>query len=552
MALSSLLYPWGTMGAPTRAANDAALAQLGQLGYTNQSGGDGAGGWMLKTDEGMRPAARDGDGNYSGQFADLLQQSQVDPNMVNLPGGKQWYRTGTGDPTQAFADKFASARPELKYHPEYGWGYDPTQLAKYGIGKESLGDKVLGAMPIILGSLMMGGAGALTAGAGGAGAGVAASGLVDAAAAPAVAGATGSTVGGAVGGLGSSVGLSAADLAGLTQMGQAAGLQGAVLDSFVGSGGTLGSTAAGLGGGGVIGMGNEGAWGANPTGGEVAPGTTPPGTPTPTPSFTDAMQKYISDMFTPEGLLKQGVSTGVSQLVQSGGDAATDAATNTATGTMADFMKNAGAGTTPQTITDLLNSPAAPSIKQIFDTAGGGAAGASALAQLLGIDDATAKLLGTALSTGLGVYGSNQQANSLAGIAAQSRADRMPALNAYNTALTHPDTFYNSAPAQGGLDAVLRKLSVQGNPALNPGALSKAAAYNLGGYDDYLKSLQGAAFGTAGNEMNVNVQGATAANGIPNSLGYGLAGLTSTDNGLSSLMSQLGNYLKLSNGSGLS
>ncbi len=56
-----------------------------------------------------------------------------------------------------------------------------------------------------------------------------------------------STLTGAGGSTGGAA-LSAADIAGLTQMGIDAGLSGAALESFVASGGTLGSTAAGVGG----------------------------------------------------------------------------------------------------------------------------------------------------------------------------------------------------------------------------------------------------------------------------------------------------------------
>jgi hypothetical protein len=68
---------------------------------------------------------------------------------------------------------------------------------------------------------------------------------------------SGSGVGGGAGGVipggatGATGALSAADVAGLTQMGQAAGLSGSALESFVASGGALGSAAAG--GGGVAG-----------------------------------------------------------------------------------------------------------------------------------------------------------------------------------------------------------------------------------------------------------------------------------------------------------
>lgn len=78
-------------------------------------------------------------------------------------------------------------------------------------------------------------------------------------------------------------GMSAADIAGLTQMGMDAGLSGGALDAFVASGGTLGSTAAG--GGGVLGGGMLDSGGAfdysfDGTGIEPGSGVDPSGFPT--------------------------------------------------------------------------------------------------------------------------------------------------------------------------------------------------------------------------------------------------------------------------------
>jgi hypothetical protein len=123
---------------------------------------------------------------------------------------------------------------------------------------------------------------------------------------------------------------------------------------------------------------------------------------------------------------------------------------------------------------------------------------------------------------GLGYLGADKMADAYQNIYNQTRADRMPALGAFNTALQNPNDFYNSAPAMGATDAVLRKLSMQGNPASNPGLLSQAAAYNLGGYNDYLRALSGPAFGTAGTEVNVASGAANAQGGGLNALGFGL------------------------------
>lgn len=147
----------------------------------------------------------------------------------------------------------------------------------------------------------------------------------------------------------------------------------------------------------------------------------------------------------------------------------------------------------------------------------------------------------------LGNMGADKMADALSGIYQQTRSDRMPALGAFNNALSNPDTFYNSAPATGALDAVLRKLSVNGNPIGNPGDLAKAAAYNLGGYNDYLRTLSGPAFGTTGTEVNVATGAANADAGGYNATGYALGRALNPTPNLQDLLGGLGG-LRLSIG----
>ena len=156
------------------------------------------------------------------------------------------------------------------------------------------------------------------------------------------------------------------------------------------------------------------------------------------------------------------------------------------------------------------------------------------------IDPSTLGLLGTGLSTALGAYGANQQAKSLTDIANQARGDRQPALNAFNSALSDPNGWYNSAPAMGATEAVLRKLSVgAGNPATNPTALSQAAAYNLGGYNDYLRTMSGPAFGGQASTIAAQTNAAQGNTNVYNALGSGLASLTSNQPDTNGLLAQL-------------
>lgn len=210
-------------------------------------------------------------------------------------------------------------------------------------------------------------------------------------------------------------------------------------------------------------------------------------------------------------------------------------ATGAAPGSLAEFANTptglpSGSGDATSIIAgDPLQTPwtgALPATPGATSPSFGATGTGSTLSNLLNIDPATGQLIGQVGATALGVLGANEQAGSLNDIANQLRTDRGPALSAFNTALANPNTWYESAPAMGATDAALRKLSISGNPAVNPGSLSKAAAYNLGGYNDYLRTLAGPAFGTAATEAGVGTRGAAASGDIYGALGYGLGALT--------------------------
>ena len=131
-------------------------------------------------------------------------------------------------------------------------------------------------------------------------------------------------------------------------------------------------------------------------------------------------------------------------------------------------------------------------------------------------------LAGSSLLTGIGA---RNTANSVEGIASRAEAARAPALSAYNAAVMSPDTFYNSAPAMGASNAAARALSVHGNPANNPALMAKLAAYNLGGYNDYLRSLGPLALGGIDATARGQLEAANARSGIYNAAGAGLGSL---------------------------
>ena len=139
--------------------------------------------------------------------------------------------------------------------------------------------------------------------------------------------------------------------------------------------------------------------------------------------------------------------------------------------------------------------------------------------------DDWAKVLGAAAPGVLGYFGAGSTADAAKEIAAQSRADRQPSLDYYNSLLTPQgiENYYKTPEVTGSVDAILRKLSMQGNPADNPGLLGQAAAYNLGGLTNARAGAAGPAFGTAGSEMNVNLAGAQAGAGQYDAIGLGLS-----------------------------
>lgn len=167
-------------------------------------------------------------------------------------------------------------------------------------------------------------------------------------------------------------------------------------------------------------------------------------------------------------------------------------------------------------------------------TGGAAAAGsagtiASAINKMFGtnLTDSDLSILGKLGGAGLGLLGANAQTDALKGILDQQRAERAPALNAFNNMLTNPDSWYSSAPAQGAVDGVLRRLSVNGNPYGNPSDLAKAAAFNLGGYNQALGTL--GSLGLSGQATTAQLGTQVAQSGqTPYNIGANLLGQITT------------------------
>lgn len=184
----------------------------------------------------------------------------------------------------------------------------------------------------------------------------------------------------------------------------------------------------------------------------------------------------------------------------------------------------------------------------------GGVAGAgSALSRIL---DGTAtsadwlSLGGTAGSTLLGLYGSQQQTNALKDLAQKYMDFGAPSRARYEAAMS-PGFDITSIPGyQGALDStsesLLRKLSATGgNPYGNPGGLIEANKAIVSGtalpaLNEYARLNANTGFGSSMNAAIPLQTGAinSEANGL-NAIGSGLASLTTPKNSLQDLLKQM-------------
>lgn len=232
--------------------------------------------------------------------------------------------------------------------------------------------------------------------------------------------------------------------------------------------------------------------------------------------------------------------------------------------TLSDLLKvptgpltNLGGGGASQVV-DLANSggPTVPGTPST-GAASGTSAATSALAKLLGIDDATAKALSGLLGAGVGALGANAQTGALTDIYNKEAALRAPSAArfeasfapGYDMAATDPG--FKQALATSGDVATRAAGAKYGNPAESPGAMAEIQKYILG--STYLPQLNTSRAQNAQVGFNTNAQvtaGTNAANaggGIYNAIGSGIASLSQPDNSLTSLLKQI-NDLKLNLG----
>lgn len=353
----------------------------------------------------------------------------------------------------------------------------------------------------------------------------------------ALGGAAGAGAGGAAGGVeGGVVGgssLSAADAAGLAQMGADAGLSGSALDAFVSSGGTLGSTAAGGGGVGLGAVQYTGGLGGGGGGGQVV-GTGP---------------YAVADS---AGLTQMGQAAGLSgaeleAFVASGGTMGSTAAGGGGVG-----LGALGAGWTVNPNTgDITNAGGTasgvseggwqvdPNTGDVTTTGGGSGGGGgggtgggfqwpSGLEWLGKIPN---NVLTGILQGGLGYFGAQQQADAYRDVANQNLAIGAP----YRQTLSQsyqPGFDLMSQPGYGDAfnrmaDISTRQWSTRGNPANNPGI--QGGILNDVWNQSYLPALsnyRGGLMQAGGMGMNTSgaaqLGGASVAGGGLDAIGFGL------------------------------
>ena len=180
----------------------------------------------------------------------------------------------------------------------------------------------------------------------------------------------------------------------------------------------------------------------------------------------------------------------------------------------------------------------------------GGAAAGTALSRILGGTGTAAdwtSVLGNVAGAGLGAYASNQQAGKLEELAGKYFDLGAPSRGRYEASMT-PGFDPSTIPGyQGAVDnsmqAMLRKLSTQGNPFSNPGGLIEAnKAVVAGTALPALQAYQGANAASGGfGTYNAAAPGATQAslganNNFYNAIGGGIANLANPRSSLEDLL----------------
>lgn len=174
------------------------------------------------------------------------------------------------------------------------------------------------------------------------------------------------------------------------------------------------------------------------------------------------------------------------------------------------------------------------------------------------------KTWGSLLSTGLGIYGSNQQSKSLEGLANRYDSFGAPSRARFEASMTPGFDPSTQIPGYSGalktsMDQMMASLSAQGgNPFGNPSGLMEAnkrivAGTALPAINEYQRLNANTGFGNSMNAaLNLQTQGVGADANSLNALGYGINSLTNPQPSLAELLKQLqGGGYKLNDGASL-
>lgn len=148
-------------------------------------------------------------------------------------------------------------------------------------------------------------------------------------------------------------------------------------------------------------------------------------------------------------------------------------------------------------------------------------------------------VLGAGIPAVLGAVGADRQADALRDIANQARADRAPFLTRSTDFLNNPNLYFEG-PGRSSMDAVLRGLSVHGNPAGMPSSMVLAGEL---GTRDWLNAVTGLGnLGLSGQDsINRTLTSAAGADvNVLNSIGYGVGQILNPPTSLEQLINQFG------------
>jgi len=195
--------------------------------------------------------------------------------------------------------------------------------------------------------------------------------------------------------------------------------------------------------------------------------------------------------------------------------------------------------------------PGIPGLSQalssVLDNASGGGTAATSLANALtqptgasGIPDWLLKLL----PAGIGAYASSQQADAIRQIAERSRADREPFRQKALGYLNDPNS-YATGPGAATLDAVLRRLSVGGNPIGDPAKLGIATSAGLQDWRNTVLGLGNLGLAGEDTRASLDLNAVKADKGVWDSLGAGVADVVKPQKSLEDILKSMGG-MKLS------